>query len=113
MLSVKTKELLQNITKRCTRIEEIVNKIDKESFDSSDDIKEIICFNLILINELIEYLGKDIVNQYIDISWNKMKGICNAIDHDYDNTDFDNVWLAVTIDIKSLREYCEKILKEN
>ena len=42
-----------------------------------------------------------------------MKGICNAIDHDYDNTDFDNVWLAVTIDIKSLREYCEKILKEN
>lgn len=113
MLSVKTKELLQNITKRCTRIEEIVNKIDKESFDSSDDIKEIICFNLILINELIEYLGKDVVNQYIDISWNKMKGICNAIDHDYDNTDFDNVWLVVTIDINSLREYCEKILKEN
>ena len=78
-----------------------------------DDIKEIICFNLILINELIEYLGKDIVNQFIDISRNKMKGICNAIDHDYDNTDFDNVWLAVTIDIKSLREYCEKVLKEN
>ena len=113
MLNVKTKELLQNIIKHCTRIEEIVNKIDKESFDSSDDIKEIICFNLILIHELIECLDKDIVNQYIGISWNKMKGICNVIDHDYDNTDFDNVWLAVTIDVTSLREYCERVLKEN
>ena len=113
MLNVKTKELLQNVVKRCTRIEEIVNKIDKESFDSSDDIKEIICFNLILIHELIECLCKDMVNQYIDIYRNKMKEICNTIDHDYDNTDFDNVWLAVTIDVKSLREYCKRVLKEN
>ena len=113
MLNVKTKELLQNIFQYCIRIEEIVNKMDKESFDSSDDTKEIICFNLILIHELIECLDKDIVNQYRGISWNKMKGICNVIDHDYDNTDFDKVWLAVTIDAKPLREYCEKILKEN
>ena len=113
MLIVKTKELLQNVVKRCTRIEEIVNKIDKESFDSSDDIKEIIFFNLILIHELIECLDKDIVTQYRGISWNKMKEIRNVIDHDYDNTDFDKVWLTVTIDVKPLREYCEKILKEN
>lgn len=113
MLNIKTKGLLLNIIKHCERIEEKIQECNKKSFDSSDDIKEIICFNLILINELIEYLGKDIVNQYIDISWNKMKGICNAIEYDYDNTDFDNVWLAVTIDIKSLREYCEKTLKEN
>ena len=113
MLNIKTKGLLLNIIKHCERIEEKIQECNKKSFDSSDDIKEIICFNLILINELIEYLGKDIANQFIDISWNKMKGICNAIDHDYDNTDFDNVWLAVTIDIKSLREYCEKVLKEH
>ena len=113
MLNIKTKGLLLNIIKHCERIEEKIQECNKKSFDSSDDIKEIICFNLILIHELIECLDKDIVNQYIGISWNKMKGICNVIDHDYGNTDFDKVWLAVTIDVKPLREYCERALKEN
>ena len=110
MLNVKTKGLLQNIIKCCTRIERIIKDKNKQSFNYSDDIKEIVCFNFMLIYELIECLDEDIVNQYIGISWSKMKEIGYNIVHDYENID-DKVWLTATLDVKPLRECCEKVLK--
>ena len=113
MLSIKTKGLLLNIIKHCQRIEEKIQECNKESYDTNDDIKEIICFNLIQIGELTTGLDADFINQYTGIPWNKVKGMRNRIVHGYGNIDIDRVWQTATIDVKPLREYCEKVLKEN
>ena len=113
MLIIKTKGLLLNIVKHCKRIEEVIKECNKESFDASDDIKDIVCFNLIQIGELTTSLDSDFINQYTGIPWNKVKGMRNRIVHGYGTIDFDRVWLTAVEDVKPLREYCEKILKEN
>ncbi len=113
MLNIKTKGLLLSIIKHCERIEEKIQECNKKSFDSSDDIKEIICFNLIQIGELTTSLDVDFINQYTGIPWNKIKGMRNRIVHGYGTIAIDRVWQTAVEDVKPLREYCEKVLKEN
>lgn len=112
MLSIKTKGLLLNIIKHCKRIEETITKSNKEYFNSNDDIREIICFNLIQIGELATSLDNNFVNEYSDIPWNKVKAMRNRIVHGYGTIDIDRVWLTAVEDIKPLRFYCEQILKD-
>lgn len=113
MLNIKTKGLLLNIIKHCERIEEKIQECNKELFNSSDDIKEIVCFNLIQIGELTASLDVDFINQYTGIPWNKVKGMRNRIVHGYGTIAIDRVWKTATEDIKPLREYCDKIIKDN
>ena len=37
----------------------------------------------------------------------------NRIVHGYGTVDIDRVWQTAVEDVKPLREYCEKVLKEN
>lgn len=113
MLNIKTKGLLLNIVAHCKRIEEKIESVDKKIYDSNDDIKDIICFNLLQIGELVKGLENDFINIYQDIPWNKVKGLRNRIVHGYGSMDMDRVWLTAVEDIKPLRNYCEQILKDN
>jgi len=47
MLTVKEKGLLLSIIKYCERIDETVDGLSKQKFDSSEMIKDVLCFNLL------------------------------------------------------------------
>ncbi len=113
MLKIKDKGLLLNIIRHCYRIEKKVKDCNKELFDASEDIKEIICFNLLQIGQLTTSLDDDFINSYTYIPWNKIKGMRNRIVHGYGTIDIDRIWFTSIEDIKPLREYCEQIIKEN
>lgn len=44
---MKEKGLLLYIINHCVRVEEKMKTIDKKDFDSSEDIQEIVCFNIL------------------------------------------------------------------
>ena len=113
MLIIKTKGLLLNIVKHCKRIEEKIDNIDKETYDTNEDIKDVICFNLLQIGELVKGLELEFCNTYKDIPWNKVKGMRDRIVHGYGSMDMNRVWLTAVEDVRPLREYCEKILRDN
>lgn len=113
MVSVKERGLLINIIKHCKRIEEKMVNVDKSTFDANDDIKDVICFNLLQIGELVKGFDSKIINEYRDIPWNKVKGMRDRIAHGYGNMDMSRVWTTAYEDVKPLREYCERILNEN
>ena len=46
MLTIKEKGLLLNIIKHCKRIKNTIYGLTKQEFDSSDMIKDVLCFNL-------------------------------------------------------------------
>ena len=51
--------------------------------------------------------------KYNGVPWKNIKGMRDKVAHEYGTIDLDQVWNAATNDIRSLREYCEKILNEN
>lgn len=111
MLDAKSKGLLLNIIKHCIRIESKIEGITKEAYDANEDIKEIICFNLIQIGELTTGFTPEFIALYNKVPWNRIKGMRNRIAHGYGTIDPSRVWFTAITDIKPLRMYCEEILK--
>ena len=112
MLAVKEKGLLFYIIDHCKRVEEKIKGVDKEEFINNEDIKEIVCFNLIQIGELANKFSVEFLKEYPAVPWEEMRGMRNRIVHGYGTIKSEKVWGTATEDIKPLREYCESILKQ-
>jgi uncharacterized protein with HEPN domain len=106
---LKKKELY-NIIKHCKRIEEKIINIDREVFDKSEDIKEIVCFNILQIGELTKGFDKSFLSKYNKMPWKDIKGMRDWVAHGYGTIDWSDVWNTATKDIVPLRLYCEEIL---
>ena len=113
MLDVKEKGLVIYITEHCKRIEKTMRDISEQDFYSNDDVKEIVCFNLLQIGELVNKFSNTFCEIYPGVPWDKIRGLRNRIAHAYGAIRFDRVWLTASRDIEPLREYCESILNND
>ena len=112
MLTIKETGILENIIKHCKTISSKLDNLKKEEFDINEDIKQIICFNLLQIGELVAHLDEEFVSKHTEIPWGKIRGMRNRVAHGYGSIRFDDVWATAKTDIPPLCEYCEKTLKE-
>ena len=113
MVNIKEKTILYNIIKHCKRIEVKISNIDRDIFDKSEDLKEIICFNILQIGELAKGFDKNFLIQYNEVPWKDIKGMRDWVAHGYGTIDWNDVWNTAIKDIAPLRVYCEKILANN
>lgn len=113
MLTIRQKGTLLNIIKHSERIELKVLGLSREAFDTNQDVKEIVCFNLFQIGELVKKLDEAFLNQYNSAPWKDIKGMRDWVGHGYGTINWNDIWDTATTDIKPLREYCEQILREN
>ena len=97
----------------CKRIEEKVTNLSKEEFDNSDDIKEIVCFNIFQIGELVKNLSSEFLLKYNEMPWKDIKGMRDRVGHGYGTIDMNVIWKTATEDIIQLRKYCEKTIDED
>jgi uncharacterized protein with HEPN domain len=113
MLTVKEKGLLLSIIKHCERIGETVAGLSKQEFDSSEMIKDVLCFNLLQIGELAKRFEPNFIKEYGNVPWKSIKGMRDRIVHGYGTILFDEVWNTAIKDILPLKDYCKKIIEEN
>lgn len=113
MLEIKEKGLVIYITEHCKRIEKTLTGINEQEFYVNDDVKEIVCFNLLQIGKLVNKFTNSFYAAYPGVPWDKVRGLRNRIVHAYGAIRFDRVWFTASKDIKSLREYCEEILEND
>ena len=113
MLSVKDKGLLVKIIKHCQRIESKVSGVCKECFEKNEDLKEIVCFNIFQIGELVKHLSKEFTNNYNKMPWSDICGMRDIIVHGYGTVELDQVWQTISEEITPLKEYCDEIVKQN
>ncbi len=110
---MKEKGLLLYIINHCERVEEKIKAIDKKDFDSSEDIQEIVCFNILQIGELAKGLDNNFTSIHDKVPWKSIKGMRDRIVHGYGTINMDRVWETAINDIEYLREYCKEILDES
>lgn len=113
MLSIKEKGIMLYIIKHCNRVENKIDDVSYETFLSNDDIKEIVSFNVLQIGELVKNLSSEFLKRYPKMPWKDIKGMRDCLAHGYGTIDVEQIYKTATIDIKSLREYCEQIIREN
>ena len=113
MLSTKEKGIMSYIIKHCNRVEKKINNLSFEKFIYNEDIKEIVSFNVLQIGELAKNLSPDFLKRYPQMPWKDIKGMRDRLAHGYGTIKLEEIWRTATRDIRSLRVYCEQIIKEN
>ncbi len=87
MLTERDKSLLQHIIKHCLKIETKIEGITLDIFITNEDLREIICFNLIQIGELAKNVSQELITKYSDMPWSQIKGLRDRIAHGYGSID--------------------------
>ena len=77
------------------------------------DYKNTVSMCIFQIGELSVSLTDDFKEKYNGVPWREIKGMRNVVAHEYIKMKDDVLWKVICDDIPKLREYCEKILREN
>ena len=99
MLTIKEQGLLMNIVKHCEKINEKMENLTREQFDSDEDVVQIICFNILQIGELAKNFEPSFVAKYNKVPWRQIKGMRDKVAHGYGTIDMDRVWNTALKDI--------------
>lgn len=67
----------------------------------------------IQIGEFVGRLSDEFKAEYCEMPWQSIKVMRNKNAHNYDYILFDLVWDTIQEDIPELKQYLEKILKDN
>ena len=110
---IKQKGLLEHIITHCEIINQKTSKISKERFALDEDIKQIVCFNILQIGELVAHLDEPFQKEYSGMPWGDIVGMRNHVVHGYDTIDIDEVWKTSIYNIGPLMNYCREILDKN
>ncbi len=99
------------INKGCNHIIAKVSNITETEFNTNDDIKEAVCFNLFQIGELANGLSIEFIKEYNKVPWKQIIGMWNRIVHGYDTINIEIVWNTAKENISELVDYCKEIFK--
>ena len=113
MLRKKDKDILLNIINSCIRIEDSLINVDRSRFGADIDIKDIICFNIMQIGELVKLLSNELVIVVNSDCFKVIEDLSDVISHNYSVIDWDQAWNTATNDIRPLHDYCCEVLSNS
>ena len=113
MVNTKNRGILENIQNHCKRIETIKSGLKKEEYDKNENFKELFCFHILQIGELVKHFDDEFVKSYSKVPWGDIAGMRDIVAHGYGTIKTEEVWKVVNNDIPELIQYCNQILNEN
>lgn len=106
--------ILRKIIDYCNRIQNNIDRFNGsvEAFSSDLLFQDACCMCVVQIGELVGQLSEDAKKKNTAIPWRAIKDTRNFYVHAYGSIDIPSVWDTITIDIPSLREACQELIKE-
>jgi uncharacterized protein with HEPN domain len=86
----------------CTRIDKRLRGVEKEQFDTDEDLQIIIIHMIQNIGEAARRVSDETRLKHPKIEWLNIVGMRNRLVHDYTNINLDAVWKAATADVPRL-----------
>lgn len=112
MLSYRDHGILLQMVKCCDRILSKIQDVTFETFKQDEDLREIICFNLLQIGELAKNYSGDFIKEFSNVPWKQIKGMRDKVAHGYGTLDLDLVYNTSKTDVPKLLHYCQDILEK-
>ncbi|MEJ5261375.1 MAG: DUF86 domain-containing protein [Ignavibacterium sp.] len=107
------KILLEDIIESIDKIEEYSRNLTFEEFSQSPMVIDAIVRNIEIIGEASKNIPEEIQAKFLDIPWQKIKGIRNRIVHEYFSVDITIIWFIVQNELTSLKTTIQKHLDGN
>ncbi len=113
MLSVRDRGIALSIIRHCQRIVAKTADVSLETFKQDEDLREIVCFNLLQIGELAKNFSENFFKDYPKMPWKQIKGMRDKVAHGYGALELDLVYFTANEDVPTLLDYCSAIINEN
>jgi uncharacterized protein with HEPN domain len=105
------KLLFEDIIDCINKIEEYTADLTFDDFEDSNLIVDAVVRNIEIIGEASKNIPIEIQQLFIDIPWQKLRGIRNRIVHDYFNVDREIIWFIVTNELATLKKALQNHVK--
>lgn len=102
---------LKHILDAIAKIEEYTERIEYEDFTEQTLVQDGVIRQIEIMGEATKRLSTDFRKEHSDIPWKDIAGMRDKLIHDYFGVDIDTVWDTIVMDIPSLKEQIEKIMK--
>ncbi|RLF70556.1 MAG: hypothetical protein DRN55_08475 [Thermoplasmata archaeon] len=103
---------LKHILDAINLIEDYLKDKEFQEFRNNHMLQDAVIREIEIIGEAAKKLSVDFKNKYSDIPWRQIAGMRDKLMHGYFGVDLDAVWDTATIDVPSLKERLEEILKK-
>ncbi|HDD59763.1 MAG TPA: DUF86 domain-containing protein [Euryarchaeota archaeon] len=103
---------LKHILDAINLIEDYLKDKEFQEFRNNHMLQDAVIREIEIIGEAAKKLSVDFKNKYSDIPWRQIAGMRDKLIHGYFGVDLDAVWDTATIDVPSLKERLEEILKK-
>lgn len=104
------KKLLEHMLMYIGQIEE-ANKMfnaDKEALKNNSVYRNAVALCVLQVGELSNLLTEDFrAITESEIPWKAIRGMRNVLAHHYGKIDYESLWETISIDIPTLRKFCE------
>ncbi|MBR1383744.1 MAG: DUF86 domain-containing protein [Ruminococcus sp.] len=108
------KQLLQHMLVYIEQIEE-ANKMfnaDKEALKNNSVYRNAVALCVLQIGELSNLLTEDFKEiTKSEIPWKAVRGMRNILAHHYGKIDYESLWETISVDIPTLKEFCERHIR--
>lgn len=114
-LNEKDIQILQHIIRYCTEIALTIDRygMNREHFMHDFVYRNAVSMPIFQIGELANHLSQDFLLHNKQIPWKSIVGMRNWFAHGYQIMDVSEIWNTATVDIPSLKEFCEKAMRDS
>jgi len=109
-MKVFYKVYIEDILNSIDKIERVIKDKTRGEFKKNSQMVKEILKELKVIGEAAKYIPEDIRNQFSNVSWTRILGLRNIMEHDL-GIDNDIVWNIATENISESKTYFETIYK--
>ncbi len=103
---------LEDILEAISRIQRYTHDMGFDAFCGSDITIDAVIRNFTIIGEAARQIPAELEKRYLEIPWDKMRGLRNVVVHQYFGMDLKILWETAQHDLPPLAPLLQKVLKE-
>ena len=103
-MAEKIIQRIDGILKHIDYVQKEINNVSFEDFSNGHLLPEAICFSIAQIGERLNKLEELLSERYPHLPWKEARKMRNIIVHDYDEVNFEEVYITATKDLPVLKK---------
>ena len=111
-MAKKIVQRIDGVLKMIDRVQKEMSNISFDEFKEKDLLHDAVSFSVSQVGERMNRLEEYLSEKHPTLPWKEARKMRNIIVHDYDNVDYEKVFLTATKDLPILREMLVSIKKD-